>query len=174
MKMNILVAEDDKSMTDLYRIALESKGHNVTITYDGQECLEVYRNAVQKLAEANKKPSKYDPFDVVVLDYRMPRLDGLETAKEILALNRQQRLIFASAFVRETLRDSVQHLEQVIELIQKPFEPKVLVELVEDTSATKELEEINKMVTDIDTNRPDDVQINELLDILKRIQKTGI
>ncbi|MER3408339.1 MAG: hypothetical protein C4292_06355, partial [Nitrososphaera sp.] len=77
MKMDILVAEDDKSMADLYRIALESKGHNVTITYDGQECLAVYRKAIERLAQSNKKPSKYEPFDVVVLDYRMPRLDGL-------------------------------------------------------------------------------------------------
>lgn len=174
MKMNVLVAEDDLNMTNLYRIALEAKGHHVRITQDGEECIRVYKEAFEKLAESGKKPSKYDPFDVVVLDYRMPKVDGLEAAKAILALNRSQRIVFASAFVKETLRDSVKHLEQVVELIQKPFEPKVLVDLVGDTSATKELEEINKLVADLNTSSPDDEQINELLGILKRIQKSGL
>ena len=174
MKMNVLVAEDDPNMTNLYRIALEAKGHHVRITQDGEECIRVYKEAFEKLAESGKKPSKYDPFDVVVLDYRMPKVDGLEAAKTILALNKSQRIVFASAFVKETLRDSVKHLEQVVELIQKPFEPKVLVDLVEDTSATKELEEINKLVADLNTSSPDDEQINELLGILKRIQKSGL
>lgn len=174
MKMNVLVAEDDPVMTSLYRIALEAKGHHVKITQDGEECIRVYKEAFDNLVASGKKPSKYEPFDVVVLDYRMPKVDGLEAAKAILALNRNQRIVFASAFVKETLKDSVRHLEQIVELIQKPFEPKVLVDLVEDTSATRELEEINKLVADISTTSPDDEQINELLGILKRIQKSGL
>lgn len=103
----------------------------------------------------------------------MPRMDGLEVAKKILAMNKEQRIIFASAFVKETLRDSVKHLEQVVELIQKPFEPKILVQLIEDTSATKELQEINKAISQLDPGKPNDEQINELLDVLKKIQKVG-
>jgi DNA-binding NtrC family response regulator len=104
----------------------------------------------------------------------MPELDGLETAKEILKTNKKQRLIFASAYADETLRDSVKHLEQVLEIIQKPFEPKVLVELVQDISTTKELEEINKIVAAMNHSEPTDAQIGQLMDILKRIQKIGL
>jgi CheY-like chemotaxis protein len=39
------------------------------------------------------------PFDVVVLDYKMPSKDGMEVAKEILQINPYQRIIFASAYV---------------------------------------------------------------------------
>lgn len=113
------------------------------------------------------------PFDAIVLDYRMPDVDGLEAAKEILRINKKQRIIFASAYVKETLRDSVTHLEQIVELIQKPFEPKVLVDIIEDISATKELGEINKMVAEMDHNSPQDAQINYLIAVLKRIQKVG-
>lgn len=56
------------------------------------------------------------PFDVVVLDYRMPKKDGLQVAKEILKLNPKQRIIFASAYVKETLVESVKQLNQVVEL----------------------------------------------------------
>ncbi|WP_415280570.1 response regulator [Candidatus Nitrososphaera sp. FF02] len=170
MGLKILVAEDDRSMSGIYKISLEAKGHHTTITNDGDECAAVYREAVKKL---DGKPSKYEPFDVVVLDYRMPKMDGLAAAKEILKMNPDQRIIFASAYVKETLRDSVRELEKVVELIQKPFEPKILVELIENTATIKELEEINKMVTDMDGSKSDDAQINELLAILKRVQKVG-
>ncbi|MEW5839548.1 response regulator [Nitrososphaera sp.] len=171
MKMNILVAEDEPSMSELYRIVLTARGHTVTITADGEECIKAYKSATERLP--GKIPSRYEPFDVVVLDYRMPKMDGLEAARQILAMNPQQRIIFASAFVRETLRDSVKQLDQVVELIQKPFEPKVLVDLIEDTSILKELQEINKMVAEMNGSKSDEVQIDELLSILKRIQKVG-
>ena len=157
-------------MSGIYKISLEAKGHRVTITNDGEECVAKYRDAVSKLGG---KTSKYEPFDVVVLDYRMPKMDGLAAAKEILKMNNDQRIIFASAYVKETLRDSVRELDRVVELIQKPFEPKVLVELIENTATIKELEEINKMVTKLDTAKSDDAQINELMEILKRVQKVG-
>ena len=158
--MRVLVAEDDEAMANIYLIALRAKGHDVALTGNGSECVKAYKDS-------------REPFDVVVLDYKMPKMDGLEAAKEILRANKKQRLIFASAYVKETLLDSVKHLEQVVELIQKPFEPKVLVELVEDISTTKELEEINKLVSSMDHSDPDDGQIDRLLEILKRMQKVG-
>ena len=173
MEMNVLIAEDESSMSDLYRIALGAKGNHVLITSDGVECIDAYKEALGRLRQSGKSPSRYEPFDAVVLDYRMPRMDGLEVAKNIFAMNKEQRVIFASAFVKETLRDSVKYLEQVVELIQKPFEPKILVQLIEDTSATKELQEINRAISQLDPGKSNDEQINELLDVLKKIQKVG-
>lgn len=167
--MKVLVAEDDRQMCDIYRIALRARGHDVTITFDGRECIRIYKEEFAKTDGSGD-----GPFDAVVLDYRMPDVDGLEAAKEILLINKEQRIIFASAYVKETLRDSVTQLEQIVELIQKPFEPMVLVDVIEDLSATKELGEINKMVADIDHDSPQDAQINHLLEILKRIQKVGL
>ena len=77
----------------------------------------------------------YSPFDVVILDYRIPGKDGLHVAKEILELNPEQRIIFASAYVKETLEDSVKKLGTVVELIQKPFDADVLVDTIEDKEA---------------------------------------
>lgn len=170
MGLKVLIAEDDADMAKMYRIALEAKHHTVVITKDGEECVKVYKEEVDKLG---KQPSKYEPFDVTVLDYRMPKMDGLEAAKRILAMNKAQRLVFASAYVKETLRDSVRELDQVVELIQKPFEPRILVELLENTAVVKELEDINKMLSEMNHNKSDDEQVNELLDVLKRIQKVG-
>ena len=70
--------------------------------------------------------------------------------------------------------DSVKDLGQVVELLQKPFDPKILVDLIEDTSTTRELKEINRLVAGLDSDRPSDLQIKELLDALKRMQKGGL
>jgi len=143
--MDVLIAEDNTETTNLYRVALRSRGHEVTSTSDGLECLQVYKDTANKVGK-----ERLTPYDVVVLDYRMPKLDGLETAKAILKINPQQRIIFASAYVRDTLRDSVKNLQRIVELIEKPFEPKSLVELIENTRAIQELTEINSLVTDMD------------------------
>ena len=168
--MKVLVAEDDKEMRDIYRIALQARGHEVTLTYDGLACVSAYKDALKKLGDQKDEL----PFEAIVLDYRMPIIDGLEAAKEILRINKKQRIIFASAYVKETLMDSVKHLEQIVELIQKPFEPKILVDLIEDISTTKKLEEINRMVSAMKHDSPEDFQIEQLLEVLKKIQKIGL
>lgn len=48
------------------------------------------------------------------------------------------------------MAESVKQFEQVIELIQKPFKPKVFVEHVEDTSTPAELHEINRLIGQFD------------------------
>ena len=79
----------------------------------------------------------------------MPNKDGIEAAKEILTLYPQQRIIFASAYVRETLENSIKQLDQVVELIQKPFEVSVLVDTIEDVEVSKGLLKIMANVRQI-------------------------
>jgi two-component system, chemotaxis family, chemotaxis protein CheY len=174
--LQILVADDDIDAAELYRAALEGRGHVVTVTLDGQECVNSYAYAIERLRQAGKTPYNKEPFDAVILDYKMPKIDGLEAAKEILRINASQRIIFASAFVKESLMDSVKELNQVIELIQKPFEPDVLIDLVEDTVMISRLNEINSLVMDITKKNPNNLdksQIDMLLQLLRKIQKSG-
>jgi DNA-binding response OmpR family regulator len=116
--LKILVAEDDFYAAELYRAALESNGHDVLVTFDGQECLRQYREG---------------SYDVVILDYKLPVVDGLKVAKQILFANPEQRVIFLSAFATEILADAMEELDRVIEVLPKPFEPDALVEFVENS-----------------------------------------
>ncbi len=125
--MKILIAEEESDTAMAYRIALEKKKHEVVVTYDGEDCLKVYHDALGMMPKPNSSP-----FDVVILDHRMPKKDGLEVAKEILAINPHQKIIFASAYVQYTLVDSVKELKQVVGLLQKPFELDALVDKIED------------------------------------------
>ena len=169
------MAEDDTDAAEVYRATLEARGHRVDTTVDGRECLSRYQDAVHKLAASGKKPSSHQPYDVVIIDYKIPIVDGLQVASKILRSNPNQRIIFASAYTKDTLADSVKELKQVVELIQKPFEPEILVEIIEDKSTAKKMDQPNAVARNINTNNanPSENEINVLLERLKQIQKEG-
>ncbi len=194
--MRILIAEDDLDIAKLYKKALEKNKHEVVLTSNGSDCFKNYLTTLKNMASESKHQSKADaaktnidslrnsktkfrevansntsPYDVVILDYRMPGVNGMEVAKEILNADPNQRIIFASAYVKETLENSVKELKQVVELLQKPFALKQLTDTVEDTLAFEELKELN---VDVDRIKGADLthtQIFDLLSKLRRIQK---
>ena len=184
--MKILIAEDDYNIAMQYRIALENRNHEVLLTYDGEDCLKSYHEAFDKLVSEQQlqlqQPQTIDPktvkddsnnvpFDAVVLDYRMPKKDGMEVAKEILAVNPHQRIIFASAYVRESLEDMVKQLKQVVELLQKPFEPNALVDTIEDKEIYEGLEKLNADIELIKDLKATHEQLGDLLEGLRKLQK---
>ena len=115
--MRILVAEDEESILQFYKILLESEGHEVVLTKDGRECLDSYR-----AARAIDKP-----FHLVILDYRMPVKDGMVVAKEISAMYPTQKLLMATAF--SGVLDAKDKPENM-KIIPKPFEPDQLLDTI--------------------------------------------
>lgn len=164
--LKILVAEDEPNIAKVYKIAFEQRGHEVIISYNGVECLAEYSRRLEEAHIPNAVP-----FDVVLLDYRMPKKDGMEVAREILTLVPKQRIIFVSAYVLETLQDAVKTLSKVVEMMQKPFEIDDLVSLVEDTNIWKGLEELNVNVKELRKMNATHEQLLGLYHGLKAIQK---
>jgi len=196
--MQVLIAEDDLDIATLYKKALEKRKHDVTITSNGEECLKKYLDTLHHMTFGVSLPTlsmprmpatrmdpalsstgstgfrslnKSAPYDVVILDYSMPSINGMEVAKEILAINSHQRVIFASAYVKETLEHSIKQLKQVVELIQKPFELSKLVDTIEDKEVYEDLRTLNIDVDLVKAANPTHEQIIDLLERLKRIQK---
>lgn len=181
------VAQSGEECIEIYKTALKNTTRQKRANKDGYYNYHMGDHSTRRTNNGNvggddHLPSSSSslllasssPFDAVVLDYRMPKKDGLEVAKEILALNPSQRIIFASAFVKETLRESVKELRQVVELMQKPFLPQALVDVVEDKEAYPELKRLFanvKKMSEIDFENPTPDQIREIFDGLKRIQK---
>ena len=172
--MRILIAEDDLDIATLYKKALEKNKHSVLITSNGKDCLMNYLTTLKNLRSAQPRTfvdTNASPYDVVILDYSMPGMNGMEVAKEILSAYPHQRIIFASAYVKETLEQSVKELKQVVELMQKPFALKQLTDMIEDTEAFEELRELN---VDVDRIKGAELTHEEIFDLLvklKRIQK---
>ena len=90
MGMRILVAEDSQSFALLYKTSLEKRGHNVTLAKDGNDCVYKYSDAINQKTNGNNS----SPYDLVILDHQMPRMQGTQVAKEILELNPKQRILF--------------------------------------------------------------------------------
>ncbi|MFY3741824.1 MAG: CheY-like chemotaxis protein [Candidatus Nitrosomirales archaeon] len=170
--MKILIAEDDVHSLDMSAKALELRGHEVIGTTNGQDCLKIYHKSALK-SEKGEELSFNSPFDAVILDYKMPKMDGKQVAKEILSINPDQRIIFVSAYVKETLMESVKELNQVMELIQKPFEPDVLVDLVENVQSAGLMRDLRTLASKPgeDGPNPSADQIQTLLEALQKIQK---
>ena len=83
--MNILIAEDDQDIVRMYVKILENKTNHITVTTDGEECLRIYN---EKFKEITAATNSYDqPFDILILDYKMPNIDGFEVAKRIISIN---------------------------------------------------------------------------------------
>ena len=84
-KVHVLLVEDDPAVAEMYRVRLEMDGYRVLVAGDGLAGLELIR----RLAP-----------DLVILDYRLPRLDGpavLQALRQHEA-TRDQGVVVLSAF----------------------------------------------------------------------------
>jgi CheY-like chemotaxis protein len=86
----ILVVDDNKNIRRYCESELEEAGYNVVLSADGQEALRV-------LPEF--------PIDLVVLDVRMPLLNGLETIERMRAVRPEVPIIFFTAYHKDCKRD---------------------------------------------------------------------
>jgi len=64
----ILIVDDEPELVDIIRIILENAGYEVKSAYSGSECLI----RVEK-----------EKFDLILMDIRMPRMDGWETLRRM-------------------------------------------------------------------------------------------
>lgn len=70
--INILLVDDEKDFVEMLAMRLEEAGEKVTPAYDGKMCLEALETK---------------PIDVVVLDIKMPGMDGILTLRKIKILH---------------------------------------------------------------------------------------
>lgn len=56
----------------------------------------------------------------------------MDVAKEILAVNPRQRIVFSTGYVKKTLIDSILELIQPLEVLSKPFGAQTFIDAIED------------------------------------------
>jgi CheY-like chemotaxis protein len=113
-----LIAEDNKFAARQYKMMLEQKGHTVITTENGEECVKKYK---EKLKNTEFDSLDESPFDLVLLDHKMPKKTGARAAKEILAKNPHQKILFITGYQRWALEDESDDLIDKIILLEKPF-----------------------------------------------------
>jgi two-component system, OmpR family, response regulator MtrA len=106
----ILLVEDDASIREVTAIGLRSAGLDVVVAADGVEGLDRFRA---------------EPFDLVLLDIMLPRLDGLEVCR---AIRRNSTVPIVMLTARADTIDVVVGLEAgADDYIRKPFDVPELV-----------------------------------------------
>nr|WP_320190974.1 response regulator [uncultured Desulfobacter sp.] len=68
--VKILIVDDEKDFVEMFSLRLTGQGEKVSTAYSGQEALDLLEKT---------------EIDVVILDIRMPGMDGIETLKKIKA-----------------------------------------------------------------------------------------
>jgi two-component system cell cycle response regulator CpdR len=125
--LKILVAEDEPEILQIYKIVLESEGHEVHTAKDGQQCMETYNNMLNKATDIGNPA-----FDLLILDHRMPKKTGLEVANEVLGKCPAQEILMVTAYGGELdLTDNLQKMK----IMRKPFEVDELISWVRNMSA---------------------------------------
>jgi CheY-like chemotaxis protein len=109
MAANILVVEDDLLNRDLICKVLRKEGHQVVEACDGAIALEI----LQVLA-----------FDLVITDFVMPKLNGIEFVEHLHSLQPRIPIIFITGFLSVISGKTI--LDDVAEVLAKPFELDVL------------------------------------------------
>jgi CheY-like chemotaxis protein len=166
--LKIIVAEDDADMAKLYKDALSERGHEVFLTTNGKDCFEEYR-----LRNTYRGVESRPPFDVVILDFSMPVLDGFEAAKQIFRLQPLQRIIFASAYAQDTLFDRIKKSKMDVGLLQKPFTIDALVHTVEDRNLYRKLSQLDVDTKQLKEWNLEHYQLEQLLESLIRLRSSG-
>ncbi|MGX7418145.1 response regulator transcription factor [Carnobacterium gallinarum] len=108
--MNILIADDSPEMVQILTAYLKKAGFTVFSAIDGEEALDIFYQ---------------EQLDLAILDWMMPKLDGIQVTKEMKKVSPIKVLMLTAKSEGE---DEVTSLTSgADEFITKPFHPQVLL-----------------------------------------------
>ncbi|UCE81101.1 MAG: response regulator [Methanobacteriota archaeon] len=119
---SVLIVDDELFIVELYRDILQLRGYKVVGTaFDGEEAIRRYNDSLDKP-------------DVVIMDHRMPVMNGVEATREIMRVNPNQKVIFVSAdvLVEKEARDA-----GATEFLPKPFRMDDLIDRMRKASSSR-------------------------------------
>ncbi len=120
--MRVLIVDDNSTTRLILMRQIKDFGYQATEAQSGEEALGILRDADQKGA----------PFDLAIIDFRMPGMDGIETARQIqttLNLSQKPILIMLTAYDKKTVTDQLDGVE-FAQILAKPIFPSLLFDAI--------------------------------------------
>ena len=119
--MHLLLIDDDEWIRDSLRLFFESEGCEIVALETAEEGLEVTAG---------------DRFDLIIVDYRLPGMDGLEFIKRLPAGQAGALKVLISAYGSEDLLQEARQ-SGVHEFIPKPFTTEIIEASLEQMISRK-------------------------------------
>ncbi|PKL17541.1 MAG: two-component system response regulator [Spirochaetae bacterium HGW-Spirochaetae-5] len=79
----LLIVEDEENLRDLYEEDLIDAGYEVEKASNGKEAMELVKSG---------------KFDLIIMDIRMPEMDGIETLGKVITLEKKIPVIIYTAY----------------------------------------------------------------------------
>ncbi len=134
---HILIVEDEEGIVQFLKQGLEEEGYQVSAATNGLDGFKLFQN--QK-------------FDLVLLDWMLPKMTGLQVCQKIRETNSKTPIIFLTA--KDTVQETVEGLKTgANDYIKKPFSFDELVERIKVQLRDKAEQEILTLGT-IEINIP--------------------
>jgi DNA-binding response OmpR family regulator len=140
----IMVGEND-SKKDMFQTSVQTKKYRVMIVDDEQDITAIFKIGLEKnqfIVTTFNDPlealSKFKPrlYDLLILDIRMPGMNGFQLYEKIRALDDKVRVCFLTAFEesRREFRNSFPFLEEVNCYLKKPITLQDLIKHLADVA----------------------------------------
>jgi two-component system response regulator HydG len=114
-KAGILIVDDDAGMCETLSDIMEDKGYRTFIALDGHE-------AIEKVKEIN--------FDVILMDIRMPGMNGVETFRQIKSIQPHTAVVMMTAYAFEDLIKEALD-EGAYGVLYKPFDMERMLSIID-------------------------------------------
>lgn len=120
--MHILIVEDEKGIVDFLKQGLEEEGYTISTASDGEDGLK-------KALELS--------VDLVLLDWMLPKIQGIDVCKNIRKEKSSLPIIFLTA--KDTVQETIEGLKSgANDYIKKPFSFDELLERIKIHFRTKD------------------------------------
>ena len=110
-KPKILIVDDEEALRFLLASELEAEAFDVHSAGDGDEAIELIR----------KKIEQSEKYDVLLLDIKMPKVDGFEVLKFVKANVPETKVIMLTAYA--DVKNAIESLRQgASDFVSKPYD----------------------------------------------------
>ncbi len=117
-----IVVDDEPDITTAIKEVLSKRGFEVTVCNSGRACIRMLEKAKDEKIE----------YGIVVLDIRMPDMDGFDTFKEIRDISPNTNVLFITAFEYSEKDILTKVSSPKAKLLRKPFSRAELLQSIND------------------------------------------